>query len=53
MEISQKMQELWFLCSACPLMLTDIYMKFRDNSLKGFQVIEGTRSCDRQTKFQG
>ena len=33
-------------------MLTDIYMKFREDSLIGFQVIEQTRFCDRQTKFQ-
>ena len=25
------MQELWFLCSACRLMLIDIYMKFRED----------------------
>ena len=34
------MQELWFLCSACRLMLIDIYMKFLEDSLNGFQVIE-------------
>ena len=27
-------------------MSIDIYMKFRDDSLKGFQVIERTRFCD-------
>ena len=27
------MQELWFLCSARCLMLIDIYMKFREDSL--------------------
>ena len=42
------MQELWFLCSACCLILTDIYMKFREDSLNGFQVIERTLFCDRQ-----
>ena len=44
------MQELWFLCSAHPLMLIDIYMKFREDSLNGFQVIEWTRvwQTDRQ-----
>ena len=31
------MQKLWFLCSAHHLMLIDIYMKFREDSLKGFQ----------------
>ena len=34
------MQELWFLCSACRLMLTDIYIKFSEDSLNRFQVIE-------------
>ena len=41
------MQELWFLCSARRLMLIDIYMKFCEDSLKGFQVTERTRFCDR------
>ena len=41
------MQELWFLHSACCLMLIDIYMKIHEDSLKGFQVIEQTRFCDR------
>ena len=43
-EITQKvyMQELWFLCSACPLMMIDIYMKFREDSLICFQGIERT-----------
>ena len=36
------MQELWFLHSARRLMLTDIYMKYREDSLNGFQVIEQT-----------
>ena len=40
------MQELWFLCSARRLMLIDIYMKFREDSLNDFQVIEWTRFCD-------
>ena len=30
------------LHSACHLMLIDIHMKFLGDSLKGFQVIEGT-----------
>ena len=38
-----KMQELWFLHSACPLMLVDICMKFHDASLYGLKVIERTR----------
>ena len=37
------MQELWFLCSAHCLMLIDIYMKFHEDSLKGFQIKEWTR----------
>ena len=41
------MQELWFLRSARRLMLIDIYMKFREDSLNGFQVIERTQFCDR------
>ena len=28
-------------------MLMDIYMKFREDSLNGFQVIEQTEFCDR------
>ena len=43
------MQEVWFLCSACMIMLIDIYMKFHGDSLNHFQVIEWTRFCDRQT----
>ena len=38
---------LRFLHSACRLMLIDIYMKFREDSLNGFQVIERTQFCDR------
>ena len=41
------MQELWFLRSACFLMLIDIYMKFRAESLNSFQVIERTGFRDR------
>ena len=37
------MQELWFLHSACPLKLVDIYMKFHDASLYDLKVIERTR----------
>ena len=33
-------QELWFLCFACRLMMFYIYMKFHENILMGFQVIE-------------
>ena len=40
-EITKKVliQELWFLHSARRLMLTDIYMKFGEDSLNDFQVI--------------
>ena len=41
------MQVLRFLHSARCLMLIDIYMKFREDSLNSFQVIEQTRFCDR------
>ena len=37
------MQELWFLHSACPLMLVNICMKFHDASLYGLKVLERTR----------
>ena len=32
------MQELWFLHYAYRLMLIDIYMKFREDSLNGFKL---------------
>ena len=32
------MQELWFLHSTRLLMLIDIYMKFHEDGLNGFQV---------------
>ena len=43
------MQELWFLCSANRLTLTDIYMKFLEDILNRFQVTEQTRFCDGQS----
>ena len=44
------MQELLFLHSARCLMLIDICMKFREDSLRGFQVTERTRFvADRRT----
>ena len=48
------MQELWFLRSARRLILIDIYMKFHEDSLNGFQVIERTRvwQTDTQTDRQ-
>ena len=41
------MQELCFLQSARRLILIDIYIIFREDSLKSFQVIERTRVYDR------
>ena len=44
------MQELPFLHSARRLMLIEICMKFREDSLRGFQVTERARFVtDRQT----
>ena len=40
------MQELRFLHSAHHLMLLDNYMKFCEDNLNSFQVIEQTRFCD-------
>ena len=44
------MQELWFLHSACPLMLIDICMKFHDVWFKSYRVdtIE-KRFCEGQS----
>ena len=47
------MQEFWFLRFARRLMLIDIYMKFREDSLNGFQVNERTSVIDRQTDAWG
>ena len=47
------MQELWFLRSACHLMLFDIYTKFRKDSLNVFQVIEQTWVWHKQTDTHG
>ena len=47
------MQELPFLHTARRLMLIDICMKFREDSLRGFQITEGTRLVtDRHTDGQ-
>ena len=35
------------IVGAYRLMWIDIYMKFREDNLNGFQVIERTRFCDR------
>ena len=44
------MQVLWFLRSACRLMLINIYMKFCEDSLNSFPVTEQTQAwqTDRQ-----
>ena len=52
------MQDLPFLHSAHRLMLIDICMKFREDSLRGFQVTERTRfvtdrRTDRRTDARG
>ena len=52
------MQELPFLHSERRLMLIDICMKFREDSLRGFHVTERTRfvtdrHMDRQTDARG
>ena len=53
-KITQKVYkaDIPFLNSALHLMLIDIYIKFREYSLSGFQVIEWTRFL-RCTKFKG
>ena len=45
-------QKLWFLCSASRLMMLYISMKFHENILKGFQVIEQTLN-DPLSNFKG
>ena len=47
-EITQKVlkQWLWFLRSACRLILIDIYIKCREDSLNVLQVTEQIRFCD-------
>ena len=41
------MKELWFFCFAGHLMQNDFYMKFHEDSLKRFQILEWARFCDR------
>ena len=43
------MQELCFLCFARRLMFINIHIKFREDILTGFQVIERTCFCDGQS----
>ena len=44
-DVTQKVsiQELWFLRSACHLMLVNICMKFHEDILNGFKVTERMR----------
>ena len=35
--------ELWFLCSACGLMVFNVCVKFHENMSGGFKVMERTR----------
>ena len=53
-EVTQKIhiQELWFLRSACHLMLVNICMKFHEGILNGFKVTEWTRFCLRNCYLQ-
>ena len=44
------MQELWFLRFARHLMLIEIYMKFCEDSLNHFQVIEWTQYYDKSLR---
>ena len=46
-------QELWFLCSAHRLMMLYISMKFHENILNGFQVLEQTGLHDGRTDNRG
>ena len=43
------MQELCFLCFVCHLIVINIYMKFCEDSLNSFQVLEQRGICDRQS----
>ena len=45
-------QELWFMCSACRLMVLNICVKFHENMSSGFKVMERTQKLltDPHTK---
>ena len=49
---AQYIQELWFLRSARLPMLVNIYMKFHEDILNGFEVTERTRFCEGQKDRQ-
>ena len=42
-------QELRFMCSACHLMVFNVCVKFHENMLSGFKVMEATKIVNRQT----
>ena len=43
------MQEWWFLSSAPPLLLIDIYIRFGEDSMNSLEVTEQTQFCDGQS----
>ena len=43
--------QLWFLCSACRLIVVNISAKFGDNISNGFQVTGRTRFYDQNHVF--
>ena len=45
-------KELWFLWSACRLIMLYISMTFHENNFNGSQFIERARFCNRQTYEQ-
>ena len=53
-DVTQKVsiQELWFLHSACRLMLVNICMYFHEDILNGFKVIEWTWFCHRTANYK-
>ena len=53
-DVTQKVsiQELWFLCSACRLIVVNICMKFHEDTLNSFQVTERMRFCLRNGYLQ-
>ena len=46
-----KFQELWFLYSACHLMLVNIYMKFHEDILNGLQDTKRTQASHRNCYY--
>ena len=48
-----KIQELWFLRSTRRIMLVNIFIKFHEDTLNGFQVTERKRLCVGQCFSRG